>query len=65
MTRTEIFNALIAVQETHSEYLDSIKKTIMDIVKIEWNEQMTIKIIKDDIPIELLNDIKKKLPVED
>lgn len=65
MTRTEIFNALISVQETHSEYLDSIKKTIMDIVKIEWNEQMTIKIIKDDIPIELLNDIKKKLPVED
>jgi hypothetical protein len=65
MPPTNILNALLTIQGIHSEYFKSVKKTIIFFIEIEWSEPITVKIINKEIPIELLNDIKKYLPVTD
>jgi hypothetical protein len=65
MSKLNIFQALLTIQEIHTVYFKSLNKTIIDFIKINWDNPSSVKIINNDIPKELENDIKKYLTVED
>ena len=59
----DIFSSLLCIQEKHNDFFLDRKKTIIDYIKIDWNNQITIAIINDDMPKELLADIREMLLV--
>jgi ribosomal protein S3AE len=65
MSKLHIFQALLTIQDIHSAYFKSLNKTIIDFIKVNWNNPSTVKIINKNIPKELMSDIKKYLTVKD
>jgi len=54
---------LLCIQEKHNVFFLDRKKTIIDYIKIDWNNPITIAIINYDMPKELLADIREMLLV--
>lgn len=57
----DIFSSLLCIQEKHNHFFFDRNQTIIDYIKIDWNNQATIAIINYDMPKELLADIEEKL----
>ena len=61
MPDINIFEGLITIQKKHAVYFAYSKTTILDCVAINWLPPVQIIIIRDDIPEEILQDIREIL----
>lgn len=59
--QTNIFNSLLALQEAHSDFFKRTGTQITDYLQISWHMPITVKVLNDQLPAEILEDIQQKL----
>ncbi len=58
MQTLNIFQSLLFIQDKHEGYFSKQGKSIMNLVKIDWEQSLNITVTDLNIPPELRNDIE-------